>query len=195
MGFRKNIIESEVKTLSCLDVRLIFYMKFDISENYSKSSFGKEDHEPVAKIFNGWGREGNLKNAYTKKASSWCSLTACGLKELGWLRDGDKQIFWKQQWEARRTPPLGSLICGVLEEKNSLLERSSWKAVTSEIPTFQLEQESEVNAQENVECVGTFAHDWKSIPRNLMEVFAAFRRMEYWVRLVEEWGVGNGERN
>lgn len=90
MGFRKNIIESEVKILSCLDVRLIFYMKFDILENYSKSSFGKEDYELVVKIFNGWGREGNLKNVYIKKVSSWCSLTVCGLKELGWLRDGDK---------------------------------------------------------------------------------------------------------
>lgn len=52
MGFRKNIIQREVKKLSSLDVKLILYMEFDISENYSKSSFGKEDHELIAKIFN-----------------------------------------------------------------------------------------------------------------------------------------------
>ena len=45
MNFRKNIIESEFRKLSILDVRLISYMKFDISENYNrlevKSSMGE----------------------------------------------------------------------------------------------------------------------------------------------------------
>lgn len=49
MGFRKNIIESEVKNLSSLDVGLILCMDFDILENCNRSGLGKET---VAKIFN-----------------------------------------------------------------------------------------------------------------------------------------------
>ena len=41
----------------------------------------------------------------------------------------------------------------MLEEKHFLLERSTWKAVTSEIQSFPLELESEVIAQENAEYI------------------------------------------
>lgn len=62
-------------------------------------------------------------------------------------------------------------------EKHSLLEKSSWKAVTSEIK-FQLEKESEANAWEDVEYIGNFSDDRKGFLRNLMEVFEAFGRDE-----------------
>lgn len=50
-GFRKNIIEREVKKLSSLDVRLILHVEFDISVNFNRSRFGKRDHELVDKMF------------------------------------------------------------------------------------------------------------------------------------------------
>ena len=50
-GLGKNIIEREVKKLSSLDVRLILYVEFDISENYNRSRFGKKGHELVDKMF------------------------------------------------------------------------------------------------------------------------------------------------
>lgn len=87
MGFWKNI-QREVKKLRSLDVKLILYMEFDISENYSKSSFGKEDHELIAKIFDEWeGVIGNLENIYEKREKSWCSLMSYTAKKRGWLRE------------------------------------------------------------------------------------------------------------
>lgn len=46
-----KILLKVYKKLSSLGFRLILYKEFDISENYNRSSFGKEDHESAAKIF------------------------------------------------------------------------------------------------------------------------------------------------
>lgn len=110
----------------------------------------------------------------------WKISTKRGKKvDVAWCHILQRNGFdWgNQQWEARRTSPQGGLICSLLVEKHSLLEKSSRKAVTSEIG-FQLEKESEANAWEDVECIGNFSNDWKGFLRNLMEVFEAFGRDE-----------------